>query len=201
MQEIIAAAEAVIAAVDQTALAKHLARKTPEEGPGAAERKKRADEQKGALVEALEKKASALLELNPTAPGDAPAESPDASYVQVRFHALAKCLAPTMAQEPAFLGVNALQGALTSVDPADNLFTVNSPTPMQCYAMQGAGEAGEFEQAFRELQAWTDTTEDKPALLHARFQYRQGRYASAIKCVLLPIILHVSELSSAPAYI
>jgi hypothetical protein len=88
VQEIIAAAEAVIAAVDQTALAKHLARKTPEEGPGAAERKKRADEQKGALVEALEKKASALLELNPTEPGDAPAESPDARDVQVRFHAL-----------------------------------------------------------------------------------------------------------------
>ena len=65
--------------------------------------------------------------------------------------------------------------------------------------MQGAGEAGEFEQAFRELQAWTDTTEDKHALLHARFQYRQGRYASAIKCVPLPIILCVSELSSATA--
>lgn len=102
MQEIIAAAEAVVAAVDHTALAKHLARKTPEEGPGAAERKKRADEQRGALVEALEKKASALLELNPTEPGNAPAESPDASDLQVRFHALllGKCLAPTMAQWP-----------------------------------------------------------------------------------------------------
>lgn len=64
----VAAADEVIAAIDTTALAKHLARKTPEEGPGAAARKKEAEEQKSALVDALEKKAHALLELQPTAP-------------------------------------------------------------------------------------------------------------------------------------
>ena len=63
-----AAAEEVIAAIDTTALAKHLARKTPEEGPGAAARKKEAEEQKTALLDALEKKAKAQLELQPTAP-------------------------------------------------------------------------------------------------------------------------------------
>ena len=62
------AADAVIAAIDETALAKHLARKTPEEGPGAAARKKEAEDQKAALLDALEKKANALLELHPTAP-------------------------------------------------------------------------------------------------------------------------------------
>jgi hypothetical protein len=77
VQEVVEAADAVIAAVDETALAKHLARKTPEEGPGAAARKKEAEEQKAALLDALEKKASALLELHPTAPEkSASAESP-----------------------------------------------------------------------------------------------------------------------------
>lgn len=64
----VTAADEVIAAVDTTALAKHLARKTPEEGPGAAARKKEAEEQKTALIDALEKRASALLELHPTSP-------------------------------------------------------------------------------------------------------------------------------------
>lgn len=73
-----AAADEVIAAIDTTALAKHLARKTPEEGPGAAARKKEAEEQKTALLDALEKKANALLELHPTAPEKpASAETPE----------------------------------------------------------------------------------------------------------------------------
>ena len=77
-QDIVKAADAVIAAVDETALAKRLARKTPEEGPGAKQRKKQAEEQKNALVDALEKKASALLKMHPAPPGDAEAEaSPD----------------------------------------------------------------------------------------------------------------------------
>ncbi len=59
-------------------------------------------------------------------------------------------------------------------------------------AMQAAGKAGEFEKAFRELQAWVDATEDKHALLHARFQSRRGLYASAVKCVLLPTNFCVS---------
>ncbi|CAL8469996.1 g9538 [Coccomyxa elongata] len=67
-EEVVAAADEVIAAIDTTALAKHLARKTPEEGPGAAAKKKEAEEQKTALLDALEKKANALLELQPTAP-------------------------------------------------------------------------------------------------------------------------------------
>ena len=70
MQDVIKAADQVIAAVDQTALARHLARKTPEEGPGAKERKKQAEEQKAALIDALEKKASVLLEMHPDASAD-----------------------------------------------------------------------------------------------------------------------------------
>ena len=65
----------MIAAVDETVLAKHLARKTPEEGPGAKQRKKQAEEQKGALIDALEKKASALLKMHPTPPGNAKEEA------------------------------------------------------------------------------------------------------------------------------
>ena len=64
--------------MDETALAKHLARKTPEEGQGAKQRKKQAEEQKGALIDALEKKASAILKMHPAPPGKAKEEaSPD----------------------------------------------------------------------------------------------------------------------------
>ena len=73
----------MIAAVDETALAKHLARKTPEEGPGTKQRKKQAEEQKSALVDALEKKASALLKMHPAPPGDAEAETSQDSHVRV----------------------------------------------------------------------------------------------------------------------
>ena len=83
MQDIVKAADAVIAAVDQTALARHVARKTPEEGAGAKERKKQAEEQKAALVDALEKKASALLEMHPAEPGDASAGPPDESQARL----------------------------------------------------------------------------------------------------------------------
>ena len=54
-------------------------------------------------------------------------------------------------------------------------------------ALQGAAEPDEFERTFRELQAWADTTEDKHALLHAKFQARQGRHAFAIKYGDLPM--------------
>ncbi|CAK0779170.1 hypothetical protein CVIRNUC_004710 [Coccomyxa viridis] len=127
LQDIVRAADAVIAAVDETALAKHLARKTPEEGPGTKQRKKQAEEQKSALVDALEKKASALLKMHPAPPGDAEAETSQDSQ------------APT--------------------------------------------EDDAFVEAFKELQAWADTTEEKHALLHAKYLSRQGRHASALKAL------------------
>ena len=74
----------MIAAVDETALAKHLARKTPEEGPGPKQRKKQAEEQKSALVDALEKKAAAILKMDPAPPGDAEAEASPDSQARVR---------------------------------------------------------------------------------------------------------------------
>ena len=85
MQNIVEAADTIIAAVDQTALAKHLARKTPEEGPGAKERKKQAEEQKAALIDALEKKASALLKMQPAESDAAKKETPDDSDGQARL--------------------------------------------------------------------------------------------------------------------
>lgn len=78
-QDIVAAADAVIAAIDTAALAKFMVRKVPEEGPGAASRKKEAEEQKTALLDALEKKASTLLELQPEAAPqpEQPASAPE----------------------------------------------------------------------------------------------------------------------------
>ena len=82
LQDIVKAADAVVAAIDQTALARHVARETPEEGPGAKERKRQADEQKAALVDALEKKASALLEMQPAETDAASAGLPDESQAR-----------------------------------------------------------------------------------------------------------------------
>jgi hypothetical protein len=65
IQDIVDAADAVIAVIDTASLAKFLVRKVPEEGMGAASRKKEAEEQKATLLEALEKKANALLDVHP----------------------------------------------------------------------------------------------------------------------------------------
>lgn len=62
LDKIIAAADAVLGAVDTTELAVFLAAKCPEEGEGAAEKKKEMDEKKGAVVEALAAKCTALLD-------------------------------------------------------------------------------------------------------------------------------------------
>ncbi|KAK9809052.1 hypothetical protein WJX72_008467 [[Myrmecia] bisecta] len=73
LQDIVAAADAVIKAIDTDALALYVAQKCAEEGTGAAKRKRENDERKAALVEALEKKCAALLQLYPSAPSAAPA--------------------------------------------------------------------------------------------------------------------------------
>lgn len=62
------AADTILSVIDTTVLACYLVSKAPEEGPGAAAVKKRMDEQKGALIEALDAKARALLDLHPEGP-------------------------------------------------------------------------------------------------------------------------------------
>ena len=59
---IISAADAVLGAVDMTELAVFLAAKCPEEGEGAAEKKKEMEEKKGAVIEALAAKCTAILD-------------------------------------------------------------------------------------------------------------------------------------------
>lgn len=71
LHEVLARSQAVVAAIDQTALAAMVARKCEEEGPGAALRRKKRDDEKAALTEALDKRVRALLELekaDPAAP-------------------------------------------------------------------------------------------------------------------------------------
>lgn len=59
------AADEVVGAVDQAALALFVAQKSPEEGPGAAKKKKVMGDTKAGLIDALEKKTQALLLLHP----------------------------------------------------------------------------------------------------------------------------------------
>ena len=65
LQEVAQAADAVVAAVDEGKLAKHLARKTPAEGPTATKDAKQQDEAKAALIEGLRWKCEALLQSSP----------------------------------------------------------------------------------------------------------------------------------------
>jgi hypothetical protein len=46
---------------------------------------------------------------------------------------------------------------------------------------QAAAGSDQFEAAFRDLQAWADTSEEKYALLHAKRLARKGRFAGALK--------------------
>ena len=62
MDAILRAADGVLAAVDQEALARHLALQNPEEGPGAEKTKKEMEERKAAVVAALHSKARVLIE-------------------------------------------------------------------------------------------------------------------------------------------
>ena len=91
LDKIIAAADAVLGAVDTTELAVFVAAKCPEEGEGAAEKKKEMDEKKGAVIEALAAKCTALLDkealLSSPADGDVKKESDDvfeAAYTQLK---------------------------------------------------------------------------------------------------------------------
>ena len=59
---VLQAADGVLAAVDQEALARWLALQNPEEGPGAEKTKKQMEEQKAAVIAALHTKARVLIE-------------------------------------------------------------------------------------------------------------------------------------------
>lgn len=88
---IVAAADAVLAAVDATELAVHVAQKCPEEGAGAAARAKEMEERRAAVVEALAAKCAALLDLEeeeaagPGGGGEGAAEGGfDAAFAELR---------------------------------------------------------------------------------------------------------------------
>ena len=61
IQPVISAADAILSAIPADEVAKHLALKTPGEGPGVDKQKKRLEEQKSALNTALQAKAQVLI--------------------------------------------------------------------------------------------------------------------------------------------
>ncbi len=63
MQDIVAAADAVVAAVNEQDLAQWKALKNPPEGDEHQEKKKEMEAAEAALIDALHRKANALLEL------------------------------------------------------------------------------------------------------------------------------------------
>ena len=63
LMRIISCADKVLSAIDTTELAVFVAAKCPEDGEGAAERKKEMDEKKSAVIEALAAKTEALVDV------------------------------------------------------------------------------------------------------------------------------------------
>lgn len=62
-ETVLEAADAVLKAVDQEAVIRFVALKTPEEGPGASKRTRQMEEQKEAVITALHAKSKTLLDV------------------------------------------------------------------------------------------------------------------------------------------
>lgn len=128
LNSMLQAADRVLNSIDATELAVFLARKCPEEGEHAAERKKDMDDRKSAIIEALVAKCHALLELDEQRKLDQP------TVVDETFQALQKWVDPAGEAAYAVLaakyesrrGHHAL--ALRALDKAINGEDGNTPS-------------------------------------------------------------------------
>ncbi|RMZ56485.1 hypothetical protein APUTEX25_001332, partial [Auxenochlorella protothecoides] len=84
VEDRVAAADAVIAAIDTTKLAVYLAQKSPETGPDKDSRKKDFELQRDAIIQALASKASALLTKYPEVPAETETDEFEAAFVELQ---------------------------------------------------------------------------------------------------------------------
>lgn len=156
LQAVVTAADAVVGAIDCAELAIWLAQKCPEEGPEAAQRKKDMEERKGALVEALAAKCSALQD----------------QLLQEQAEA-----APTGQPSAPAQAVGSVDGEQPAVPAGES-----APAGGAGAGGGSAASSAAFEAAFKELRKWVDTAADEKYLvLHAKRERLAGRLASAYK--------------------
>ncbi|KAG2434097.1 hypothetical protein HXX76_007824 [Chlamydomonas incerta] len=166
---VVAAADAVIGAVDAGALAAFYGVKGGDDTPEYRRVKKDMDERKAALVDGLARKAAALMEAEELlqqqqekAPAAPPAEAkteavPAAESAEAHADEAA-------AVEPAAAAVAAAVPEAPEVKPA--------PAP------------DAVAVCMQELRKWVDTASEAPhLLLHAKVEARAKRYAAALKAL------------------
>lgn len=103
LNKIIDAADAVLSAIDLTELAVYFARKCPEDTPNAADRKKKAEEQRSAVVEALAAKMEALMDLEEESGRTSAAVVGDDDPVETAYESLCCWVDPTADAKRAVL--------------------------------------------------------------------------------------------------
>ncbi|KAG2453913.1 hypothetical protein HYH02_002116 [Chlamydomonas schloesseri] len=164
---VVAAADAVIGAVDAAALAAFYGVKGGDDTPEYRRTKKDMDERKGALVDALARKATALME----------AEELVAEEQKKQEKGAAAAPAAAEAKPEAQEGEAAPQeGEPAAAVPAE--VTAAAPEVKPAAAPDAVGAC------MQELRKWVDTATEAPhLLLHARVEARAMRYAAALKAL------------------
>jgi len=163
LPEIVIAADAVVAAIDTTALACFLAQKCPEEGEGAEKKKKEMSEQKSALVEALEKKLTALLDMGEASGDQECSTAPEDGDVEKAFRELRKWVDTT---EVAYAQLHARYEARAgrygeAVKALDKIIASDDkPTPREVFEMK--------IDCFKAL-GWTHWEARERATLHVNY--------------------------------
>ncbi|MEW5318316.1 MAG: hypothetical protein WDW38_009545 [Sanguina aurantia] len=197
LDAVVAAADGVIAAIDQTQLAVLLSVKCPEDTPAASLVKKEAEEKRAALIDALAKKAIALLEreelLTPVITSAPPAPSPDAKPDAVA----AVAAAAAVAEVPLVVAEAEVEGSEADAAPA-HVAGAAAVAEVVAAAAVGAAAAGADKAdvaaavvapaadvvmaAFNELRRYVDTSSEVPHLmLHSRMEARAKRYTTALR--------------------
>eukprot|EP00854_Cymbomonas_tetramitiformis_P007018 gene7018-8369_t len=170
------AADAVIAVCDIQALAVHVARRCSIEGAGAAAQRKVMEEQKKALIYALACKCGALLDTERLSIGkveEAESSAEDSENAKVDRGR------KVLENDP---GKEAAQSGISKGDPDTDKAAHSGPLDgLHKPDSEGDDAEGLLEETFAELRRWVDTAVDKKhALLHSRYEEREGRLALAI---------------------
>ncbi|GAX82749.1 hypothetical protein CEUSTIGMA_g10175.t1 [Chlamydomonas eustigma] len=162
---VILASDEVISSVDKQEIACVLAIKCPEDTPEAKKAKKDNEERRSALVDALQRKCIALLELEQVsmAPVD---DSPPVDMPAIAVDA----------NEDKQQGL--ADGSLVGGSDA-----TAGTAGIHAHVVQ-QGKEDEFKVAFTQLREWVDTATDvQYALLHAKAELKAKRFVCSLQAI------------------
>ncbi|GLC44539.1 hypothetical protein PLESTB_000062200 [Pleodorina starrii] len=168
---VIEAAKLVVAAVDGGALAAFLGVKAAEDTPEHRKLKAEMEERKSALVEALSRQATALLEAEELQEKEKEKKEGEAAAAEAADVGEGQPAEPTDGAEAEEATPGVASGAAAAVAPAP-------------VAAAASSEKDAVAEVMQELRKWVDTaSEPAHLLLHAKVEARAKRYASALKAL------------------